>query len=130
MMCKFFLCALHFKNYYQSQLTRLSSYAPVLRPLRIIAESIVFKKVPMMSIAKRLQDICDMEGLDSDLRTLSMLSETTDGDIRSCLNTLQVKSRNSHEKFVEESLKSCQCHYSLLGERVQCLRRTCCRQLV
>lgn len=64
-------------------------YAPVLRPLRMVAQPVVFKKVPMMSIAKRLQDICDMEGLDSDLRTLSMLSETTDGDIRSCLNTLQ-----------------------------------------
>lgn len=44
----------------------------------------------MMSIAKRLQDICDNEGLESDLRTLSLLSETTDGDLRSCLNTLQV----------------------------------------
>lgn len=54
------------------------------------AESIVFKKVPMMSIAKILQDVCDRENLDSDLRTLSMLAETTDGDIRSCLNTLQV----------------------------------------
>lgn len=62
----------------------------MLRPLRMVAQPVVFKKVPMMSIAKRLQDICDMEGLDSDLRTLSMLSETTDGDIRSCLNTLQV----------------------------------------
>lgn len=68
----------------------LNRYAPVLRPLRMIAQPVVFKKVPMMSIAKRLQDICDMEGLDSDLRTLSLLSETTDGDIRSCLNTLQV----------------------------------------
>lgn len=56
----------------------------------MIAESIVFKKVPMMSIAKILQDVCDRENLDSDLRTLSMLAETTDGDIRSCLNTLQV----------------------------------------
>lgn len=68
-------------------------YSPVLRPLRMIAQPIVFKKVPMMSIAKRLQDICDFEGLDSDLRTLSMLAETTDGDIRSCLNTLQVINR-------------------------------------
>jgi chromosome transmission fidelity protein 18 len=56
----------------------------------MVAQSIVFKKVPMMSIAKRLQDICDNEGLESDLRTLSLLSETTDGDLRSCLNTLQV----------------------------------------
>ncbi|KAI7903695.1 uncharacterized protein BX663DRAFT_551381 [Cokeromyces recurvatus] len=64
-------------------------YAPVLRPLRMIAKLVQFKKVPMMSIAKRLQDICDYEGLDSDLRTLCLLAETTDGDVRSCLNTLQ-----------------------------------------
>lgn len=56
----------------------------------MVAQSIVFRKVPMMSVAKRLQDICDSEGLESDLRTLSILAETTDGDLRSCLNTLQV----------------------------------------
>lgn len=64
-------------------------YAPVLRPLRMVAQQIQFRKVPMMSLAKRLQNICDNEGLESDLRTLSLLSETTDGDLRSCLNTLQ-----------------------------------------
>lgn len=66
------------------------SYAPVLRPLRMIAKTIQFKKVPMMSIARRLQEICENEGLESDLRTLSLLSATADGDLRSCLNTLQV----------------------------------------
>ncbi|KAI8365555.1 hypothetical protein BD560DRAFT_401862 [Blakeslea trispora] len=71
-------------------------YAPVLRPLRMIAHFIQFKKVPMMSVAKRLHDICDNEGLESDLRTLSVLSETADGDIRSCLNTLQfVRSKST-----------------------------------
>lgn len=73
----------------------------MLRPLRMIAESIVFRKVPMMSVAKRLQDICDSEGLDSDLRTLSMLAETTDGDIRSCLNTLQVKKKGEGHPLVK-----------------------------
>lgn len=62
----------------------------------MVAESIVFKNVPTISIAKRLQTICELEGLDSDLRTLSMLAELTDGDIRSCLNTLQVKKTDTH----------------------------------
>ncbi|CEP12140.1 hypothetical protein [Parasitella parasitica] len=53
------------------------AYAPVLRPLRMVAEQIHFKKVPMMSVAKRLQTICDNEGLDSDLRTLSLLGKST-----------------------------------------------------
>ncbi|KAI8975765.1 hypothetical protein BDF20DRAFT_914624 [Mycotypha africana] len=64
-------------------------YTPVLRPLRMVAQFVQFKKVPMVSLAKRLQDICYNEGLESDLRTLSLLSEITNGDIRSCLNTLQ-----------------------------------------
>lgn len=45
----------------------------------------------MMSIARRLQEICENEGLESDLRTLTLLAATTDGDLRSCLNTLQVR---------------------------------------
>lgn len=65
-------------------------YAPVLRPLRTIAQHIPFRKVPTLTIAKRLQDICDNEGLDTDLRALSLLCDMTDGDLRSCLNTLQV----------------------------------------
>ncbi|PHZ17356.1 P-loop containing nucleoside triphosphate hydrolase protein [Rhizopus microsporus ATCC 52813] len=65
------------------------AYTPVLRPLRAIAHSIQFRKVPMMTIAKRLEYICENEGLETDQRTLCMLAEITDGDIRSCLNTLQ-----------------------------------------
>lgn len=66
------------------------SYAPVLRPLRAIAQHIQFRKIPMLTIGKRLQEICDEEDLETDLRTLCLLAESTDGDIRSCLHTLQV----------------------------------------
>ncbi|CAO3645970.1 unnamed protein product [Cunninghamella echinulata] len=72
------------------------AYAPVLRPLRTIAQHIPFRKVPTLTIAKRLQDICDNEGLDTDLRALSLLCDMTDGDLRSCLNTLQfIRSKSS-----------------------------------
>ncbi|KAI9015677.1 P-loop containing nucleoside triphosphate hydrolase protein [Phycomyces nitens] len=64
-------------------------YAAVLRPLRAIAQNVVFRKIPSLTISKRLQEICEYEGLQSDLRTLCMLTDSTDGDIRSCLNTLQ-----------------------------------------
>lgn len=64
-------------------------YAAVLRPLRQIAHNITFRKVPALTIAKRLHTICEMEGLTTDIRSLSALCEMTDGDIRSCLNTLQ-----------------------------------------
>lgn len=68
----------------------LFSYAPVLRPLRTVAQIVQFRKLPMLTIAKRLQQICEMEGLRTDLRTLSLLAEMTEGDVRSCLHTLQV----------------------------------------
>jgi chromosome transmission fidelity protein 18 len=67
-------------------------YTPVLRPLRQVAKIVQFKKVPTISIARRLQEICETEGLESDLRTLSNICESADGDIRSCLNSLQVNS--------------------------------------
>ncbi|ORY96506.1 P-loop containing nucleoside triphosphate hydrolase protein [Syncephalastrum racemosum] len=71
-------------------------YAPVLRPLRAIAHHVQFRKIPTLSVAKRLKTICDSEGLDSDLRTLSQLVEMTEGDMRSCLNTLQfIRSRST-----------------------------------
>ncbi|KAL0097434.1 hypothetical protein J3Q64DRAFT_1060365 [Phycomyces blakesleeanus] len=71
-------------------------YAAVLRPLRAIAQNVVFRPIPSLTIAKRLQEICESEGLQSDLRTLCMLTDTTNGDIRSCLNTLQfIRGKNT-----------------------------------
>ncbi|KAG1151070.1 hypothetical protein G6F37_005893 [Rhizopus arrhizus] len=64
-------------------------YAPALRPLRSVAQVMHFKEVPMITVAKRLGEICENEGLETDLGTLRMLAETADGDLRSCINTLQ-----------------------------------------
>lgn len=41
-------------------------------------------------IAKRLLSVCENEGLETDERALSLLVEMTGGDIRSCMNVLQV----------------------------------------
>lgn len=76
----------------------------------MVAQQVQFRKVPMMSLAKRLQSICDNEGLESDLRTLSLLSETTDGDVRSCLNTLQVITKVNS------------CNFALNPVRIVCQR--------
>ncbi|RUS19855.1 hypothetical protein BC937DRAFT_86802 [Endogone sp. FLAS-F59071] len=71
-------------------------YAPVLRPLRGVAQIIHFKKIPTITIAKRLKDICDTENMTTDTRTLGHLCELAEGDVRSCLNTLQfMRSRSS-----------------------------------
>ncbi|KAI8840622.1 hypothetical protein BJ741DRAFT_661907 [Chytriomyces cf. hyalinus JEL632] len=64
-------------------------YAPVLRPLRLIAQTFTFRPPPHRILASRLTLICRNENLTTDLRTLMALCELTDGDIRSCLNTCQ-----------------------------------------
>ncbi|KAI9103113.1 hypothetical protein DFS34DRAFT_691661 [Phlyctochytrium arcticum] len=64
-------------------------FAPVLRPLRPMAEIINFKTPTVKTLAKRLHEICRWENLTTDLRTITALCEMTQGDIRSCLNTLQ-----------------------------------------
>jgi hypothetical protein len=66
-------------------------YVPALRPLRQIAQVFNIKRVPSTVIAQRLKSICSQEGLSADIRTLCALVDAADGDIRTCLNTLQVR---------------------------------------
>ena len=66
------------------------SYATSLRPLRPFARIIRFRKPQAQFLVKRLRDICERETLLADLRVLTGLVEMTSGDVRSCLNTLQV----------------------------------------
>ncbi|KAG0275592.1 hypothetical protein BGZ95_008609 [Linnemannia exigua] len=64
-------------------------YAPVLRPLRTIAQIYQFKKPSVRTVVNRLQQICEIEQVPSDTRAFGVLYEMTEGDMRSCLNTLQ-----------------------------------------
>jgi chromosome transmission fidelity protein 18 len=64
-------------------------YAPVLRPLRGIADVYVFRGTKSERLVKRLKDICRGEKIHVPAKVLSVLVQRTDNDIRSCLNTLQ-----------------------------------------
>ncbi|OZJ05720.1 hypothetical protein BZG36_01437 [Bifiguratus adelaidae] len=83
-------------------------FAPVLRPLRQIAHILNFRKTTNNHISKHLLRICELEGLTTDLRTLSSLTERSGGDLRSCLNSLQfVRNRTTQltpEMLLDESL--------------------------
>lgn len=72
------------------RLTFESRYAASLRPLRPFARIVRFKKPQAQFLVKRLREICERETLTADLRVLTTLVEITTGDVRSCLNTLQV----------------------------------------
>jgi DNA polymerase III delta prime subunit len=71
----------------------LRRYATSLRQLRPFARIIRFKKAQPAIMVKRLRDICERESLSADARSLTTLVEITNADVRSCLNTLQVRKR-------------------------------------
>lgn len=67
------------------------SYAPSLAKLRLHARIIRIHPSPPLVLTKRLKTICAEESLRTEGRALSLLAEVCQGDIRSCLNALQVK---------------------------------------
>lgn len=66
-------------------------YVPALRPLRAIARIVRFTPPTNAMLVKRLKDICEVEQLRADHKSLTTLVEVAEGDMRSCLNTLQVR---------------------------------------
>ncbi|KAI9602961.1 hypothetical protein H4Q26_002269 [Puccinia striiformis f. sp. tritici PST-130] len=80
-------------------------YAPVLRPLRPISKIIRFNNPTQLTIVKRLQSICKSENLVADLNNLNYLVKLASGDLRSCLNTLQFISIQSHT-LTDQIIKS------------------------
>lgn len=89
----------------RTELTR-SSYAPTLRPLRPIARIIRFTPPTNVMLVHRLRTICDEEGLGADSKNLTMLTEIAEGDLRSCLNTLQVRLPPSSQGTIDDCTSS------------------------
>lgn len=72
-------------------LTPKLSYAKSLRSLRPFAKIVKFSPPTNAMVVSRLRTICADEGLKADTKSLTMLTEIAEGDLRSCLNTLQVR---------------------------------------
>jgi len=80
-------------------------YAPALRELRLKSKLFVFKRDQFIyeRITERLKQICKLEKLDIPSRVLTDLVTTFDGDIRSCLNTLQYLKNHFAEEEQHQS---------------------------
>ena len=65
-------------------------YAPALRPLRDAAK--IFRVLPPASsrLNERLRAVCAKQKMPADTRALGALAERTEGDVRACLNALQM----------------------------------------
>ncbi|KAJ2098946.1 Chromosome transmission fidelity protein 18 [Coemansia sp. S100] len=80
-------------------------YAPVLRPLRQVAQCYNVSPPTSARLAKRLEEVCEAEGVPTDAWGLVELAKQNEGDIRSCLNSLQMISART-SKIDSESLRS------------------------
>ncbi|CCM00527.1 uncharacterized protein FIBRA_02561 [Fibroporia radiculosa] len=65
---------------YASSLTKLRAYARVIR----------FSRPNDIHLVRRLRDICEIEGLRTESRALTTLVGVAQGDLRGCLNMLQL----------------------------------------
>ena len=72
-------------------------WAAKLRPLRSYVKMIKFHKIPTPSIAKRLRDICEKEGVEAKDDVLKNLARWSQGDMRSAMNDLQMLCQGKKE---------------------------------
>jgi replication factor C large subunit len=66
-----------------------NAYDPRFRTLRSYCLLVDFKKPISSSIAKRLQHICELEGIEADENALKFLAQRSGGDVRSAVMDLQ-----------------------------------------
>ncbi|KAJ2579891.1 Chromosome transmission fidelity protein 18, partial [Coemansia sp. RSA 1836] len=81
-------------------------YASVLRPLRQIAQCYHVNAPTSARLAKRLEEVCEAEGVPANAWGLVELAKQSEGDIRSCLNSLQMISARTKAKIDSEGLRS------------------------
>jgi replication factor C large subunit len=60
-----------------------------LDAIKAYCEELKFTKIMFPSIAKRLRDVCETEGIDYDLEVLKSLAQNSSGDLRAALLDLQ-----------------------------------------
>jgi len=60
-----------------------------LAPLRVMCEMLEFKKINYLSIAKRLKEICSIEGIEFEDEAVKELAKNSAGDMRSALLDVQ-----------------------------------------
>jgi len=65
-------------------------YVPALRNLRKEAKLVKMTEPTVQRLVSRLQTVCDKEHIKADRQALTMLHERHTGDIRSCLNAVQM----------------------------------------
>jgi replication factor C large subunit len=85
------------ESQYPIVLTTNDPYSPKLRSLRPYSFMVQFTKVYFWDVVKRLEYICQKEGLNCDKEVLRQIAKRSEGDLRSAINDLETLSREKKE---------------------------------
>ena len=83
-------------------LTANDPWNPKLRSLRSYCQLIQFRKVFFWDIIRRLQYICQQEGINCEKGVLRQLAKISEGDLRSAINDLQTLAREKEVIKLED----------------------------
>ncbi|MCW3977059.1 MAG: replication factor C large subunit [Candidatus Bathyarchaeota archaeon] len=79
-----------------------NAYNPRLSSLRFYCLLIQFKKPNVRSVAKRLQQICQREGIEPEEEALKFIAQRSQGDVRSAINDLQALAQGKQQLTYED----------------------------
>jgi len=79
-----------------------NAYNPKLSSLRYYCRLIQFKKPYARSIAKRLRQICQHEGIEAEPEALEFIAQRSQGDARSAINDLQALAQGKKRLVYED----------------------------
>ncbi|KYK35690.1 MAG: hypothetical protein AYK18_02895 [Theionarchaea archaeon DG-70] len=90
------------ESHYPIVLTANNPWNTKLRSLRQYCQLIQFGKVYYWEIIKRLQLICEKEGVKCEKEVLSQLAKRSEGDLRSAINDLETLARAKKQIKLED----------------------------
>ena len=79
-----------------------SAYDPRFSNLRLYCLLIEFKKPAAGDVVKRLEWICDQEGIQADESALKFVAQRSEGDVRSAVNDLQALAQGKKKLSYED----------------------------
>jgi replication factor C large subunit len=79
-----------------------SAYDPRFSNLRLYCLLIEFKKPAAGEVVKRLEWICDQEGIQADESALRFVAQRSEGDVRSAVNDLQALAQGKKKLSYED----------------------------
>lgn len=80
-------------------LTANDPYDSKFKPLQKVSRMIEFQEIPHTLIAKRLQQICQLEAISAEEKAINTLARQSAGDLRSALIDVQICSTHRFLKF-------------------------------